>query len=49
MSVPAGSSEGLPIGLQIIGNYWSEERLLAIAHSWQQATDWHKDAPDDAD
>ena len=42
MSVPCGfSSAGLPIGLQIIGNYFDEARLLQIAHAYQGATDWH--------
>jgi aspartyl-tRNA(Asn)/glutamyl-tRNA(Gln) amidotransferase subunit A len=42
MSVPCGfSSAGLPIGLQIIGNYFAEARLLQIAHAYQRATDWH--------
>ena len=42
MSVPCGfSSAGLPIGLQIIGNYFDEARLLQIAHAYQSATDWH--------
>lgn len=47
MSVPAGFSAGLPVGLQLIGDYWSEQRLLAIAHQWQQATDRHLAFPDD--
>jgi len=45
LSVPAGFSAGLPVGLQLIGNYWEEERLLAVAHQWQQATDWHRACP----
>jgi len=48
MSIPAGFSAGLPVGLQLIGNYWDEARLLTIAHQWQRTTDWHRDAPDDA-
>ena len=48
MSIPAGFSAGLPVGLQLIGNYWDEARLLAVAHQWQRTTDWHRDAPDDA-
>jgi len=47
LSVPAGFSAGLPVGLQLIGNYWEEGRLLAIAHQWQQATDWHRAVPAD--
>lgn len=45
MSIPAGFSAGLPVGLQLIGDYWDEERLLAIAHQWQQTTDWHRAIP----
>jgi aspartyl-tRNA(Asn)/glutamyl-tRNA(Gln) amidotransferase subunit A len=41
MSIPCGQVEGLPVGLQIIGNYFAEERLLNVAHMFQQATDWH--------
>lgn len=48
MSIPAGFSAGLPVGLQLIGNYWDEARLLTIAHQWQWTTDWHRAAPDDA-
>ncbi len=42
MSIPCGQVDDLPIGLQIIGNYFAEERLLNVAHMFQQATDWHK-------
>ena len=45
MSVPAGFSNGLPVGLQIIGNYFSEARMLNIGHQYQQVTDWHKQMP----
>jgi aspartyl-tRNA(Asn)/glutamyl-tRNA(Gln) amidotransferase subunit A len=42
MSVPCGfSSQNLPIGMQLIGNYFSEARLLQVAHQYQQASDWH--------
>jgi aspartyl-tRNA(Asn)/glutamyl-tRNA(Gln) amidotransferase subunit A len=42
MSVPCGfSSKNLPIGMQLIGNYFSEARLLQVAHQYQQACDWH--------
>ncbi|WP_395140008.1 Asp-tRNA(Asn)/Glu-tRNA(Gln) amidotransferase subunit GatA [Schlegelella aquatica] len=47
MSVPAGSGEhGLPVGLQLIGNYWREAELLHVAHAFQQATDFHLRAPE---
>ena len=45
MSVPAGFSEGLPVGMQLIGNYFSEAKLLNVAHQFQQTTDWHKQVP----
>lgn len=47
MSVPAGFVESKPVGLQIIGNYFSEDRLLNIAHRFQQVTDWHQHRPKD--
>ncbi len=45
MSVPAGFASGLPVGLQLIGTYFSEARLLNIAHQYQQVTDWHQQIP----
>ncbi|WP_026611351.1 Asp-tRNA(Asn)/Glu-tRNA(Gln) amidotransferase subunit GatA [Methylocaldum szegediense] len=45
MSVPVGFSKGLPVGMQIIGDYFSEARLLNVAHRYQQATDWHRRSP----
>jgi aspartyl-tRNA(Asn)/glutamyl-tRNA(Gln) amidotransferase subunit A len=50
MSIPAGFGAGekngkRPVGLQIIGNYFAEAKLLNIAHQYQQATDWHTRAP----
>ncbi len=46
MSVPAGFGEGgLPVGLQLIGNYFDEATLLQAAHALQQATDHHRRAP----
>lgn len=47
MSIPCGFATGasgrpLPVGLQMIGNYFDEGRLLAIAHQFQQVTDWHQ-------
>lgn len=46
MSIPAPASGGLPVGLQLIGNYFEEARLLNLAHRLQQATDWHLQAPE---
>ncbi len=46
MSVPAGFANGLPVGVQLIGNYFQEARLLNAAHKYQQATDWHERAPE---
>ena len=46
MSVPCGfSSDERPIGLQMIGNYFDEARLLQIAHAFQSVTDWHQRKP----
>ena len=46
LSHPAGfGKSGLPVGLQLIGNYFGEARLLGVAHQFQQATDWHARAP----
>ena len=50
MSVPAGfvtstKVNKMPVGLQIIGNYFEEAKLLNVAHQYQQVTDWHKQAP----
>jgi aspartyl-tRNA(Asn)/glutamyl-tRNA(Gln) amidotransferase subunit A len=46
MSVPCGFGEhGMPVGLQLIGNYWQEARLLHAAHAFQQVTDWHQRVP----
>jgi aspartyl-tRNA(Asn)/glutamyl-tRNA(Gln) amidotransferase subunit A len=46
MSVPAGfGAHGMPVGLQLIGNYFKEAQLLGAAHQFQLATDWHTRAP----
>jgi aspartyl-tRNA(Asn)/glutamyl-tRNA(Gln) amidotransferase subunit A len=45
MSIPAGFVADMPVGLQLIGDYFSEDRLLNIAHQYQQVTDWHKFIP----
>ncbi len=45
LSIPAGFVGSRPVGLQIIGNYFNEARLLNVAHRFQQVTDWHLRAP----
>jgi aspartyl-tRNA(Asn)/glutamyl-tRNA(Gln) amidotransferase subunit A len=45
MSIPAGFAHDMPVGLQVIGNYFDEARLLNVAHQFQLATDWHQRAP----
>jgi aspartyl-tRNA(Asn)/glutamyl-tRNA(Gln) amidotransferase subunit A len=46
MSLPTGFGEGeMPVGLQLIGNYFDEGTLLHAAHAFQQATDWHRRVP----
>jgi Asp-tRNA(Asn)/Glu-tRNA(Gln) amidotransferase A subunit family amidase len=45
MSVPCGFAGGLPVGLQLVGNYFAEAQLLNVAHRYQQATDWHQRRP----
>ncbi len=45
IALPAGFANGLPIGMQLLGPYFSEARLLNIAHQYQQHTDWHTRAP----
>ncbi|GMG86584.1 Asp-tRNA(Asn)/Glu-tRNA(Gln) amidotransferase subunit GatA [Biformimicrobium ophioploci] len=45
MSLPCGMVDGKPVGLQIIGNYLDEARMLNIAHQFQQHTDWHTAVP----
>jgi aspartyl-tRNA(Asn)/glutamyl-tRNA(Gln) amidotransferase subunit A len=46
MSIPCGfDQQGLPVGLQIIGDYFSEARMLSVAHRYQQATEWHQRIP----
>ncbi|MGH8561702.1 MAG: Asp-tRNA(Asn)/Glu-tRNA(Gln) amidotransferase subunit GatA [Nevskiales bacterium] len=45
LSLPAGMAKGLPVGLQLIGNWFDEVRLLNVAHRYQQVTDWHTRLP----
>lgn len=41
MSLPCGLVDDKPVGLQLIGNYFDEGRMLNVAHCYQQASDWH--------
>jgi len=45
ISVPCGNIDGLPVGLQLVGNYFDEARLLNVAHQYQTVTDWHTRTP----
>jgi aspartyl-tRNA(Asn)/glutamyl-tRNA(Gln) amidotransferase subunit A len=45
LSMPAGLVDGLPVGVQAIGDYFREDQILNVAHSFQQVTDWHDKAP----
>jgi len=45
ISIPCGIHEGLPVGMQLIGNYFAEDKLLNFAHQYQLATDWHQQCP----
>ncbi|WP_320823624.1 Asp-tRNA(Asn)/Glu-tRNA(Gln) amidotransferase subunit GatA [Reinekea sp.] len=46
LALPCGIQAGLPVGLQLIGNYFDEARLLNIGHQFQLATDWHTRKPE---
>ena len=45
ISVPCGFSNGLPLGLQIIGNHFDEATIYKVAHAYEQATDFHTRTP----
>ena len=45
ISIQAGFTDGLPIGMQIIGKPFDEETILNVAHAYQEATEWHKRKP----
>jgi len=46
MSIPCGfGAKGRPVGLQLVGNYFDEARMLSVAHAYQLATDWHLRVP----
>jgi aspartyl-tRNA(Asn)/glutamyl-tRNA(Gln) amidotransferase subunit A len=46
ISIPAGFSNNMPVGLQIISKHFDESRLLNVAHQYQQHTEWHKQTPE---
>jgi len=47
LSLPCGfTREGLPVGMQLMGNYFADELLLAVGHAYQQATSWHLQRPE---
>ncbi|EKD69777.1 MAG: hypothetical protein ACD_46C00731G0007 [uncultured bacterium] len=46
ISIPAGFVQGLPIGMQLIGNLFEEAKLLNVAHAYQKVTDWHTKNPE---
>ena len=45
MSIPMGFKEGMPLGLQIIGNHFDEKDILKLSHLFQKETDWHNKEP----
>ena len=46
MSIPCGFNQnGLPIGIQLIGNYFKESEMLQVADHYQNATNWHQQQP----
>jgi aspartyl-tRNA(Asn)/glutamyl-tRNA(Gln) amidotransferase subunit A len=46
ISIPCAPVDGMPVGLQIIGNYFDEARLLNVSHQFQQQTQWHQQLPE---
>jgi aspartyl-tRNA(Asn)/glutamyl-tRNA(Gln) amidotransferase subunit A len=49
LSIPCGfDARGLPVGLQIMGSYFAEAKMLGVAHQYQRATDWHRRVPKEA-
>jgi aspartyl-tRNA(Asn)/glutamyl-tRNA(Gln) amidotransferase subunit A len=45
LSMPVGFVDGRPVGMQVIGGYFAEERMLNLAHGYQRTTDWHRLIP----
>jgi aspartyl-tRNA(Asn)/glutamyl-tRNA(Gln) amidotransferase subunit A len=47
MSIPCGFGAGnMPVGLQLIGPWFAEAKMLNVAHQYQQVTDWHRRCPE---
>ena len=46
LSIPCGFVGGLPVGLQVVGPHFGEEKILAAAHAYQKETDWHRRVPE---
>ena len=46
VSVPCGFADGLPVGLQLVGPHFGEDRILNVAHRYQSVTDWHSACPE---
>jgi aspartyl-tRNA(Asn)/glutamyl-tRNA(Gln) amidotransferase subunit A len=47
ISIPVGFNNNLPVGMQVIGNCWQEDKILNYAHKYQQVTNWHQQMPTD--
>ncbi len=47
ISIPCGFADRLPVGLQLVGPHFAEERLLSCSYQYQQQTDWHRQGPED--
>jgi aspartyl-tRNA(Asn)/glutamyl-tRNA(Gln) amidotransferase subunit A len=45
LSMPAGFVDNMPVGIQLIGNYFDEAKLLNVAHQYQSITSWHRQTP----
>ena len=45
ISIPCGFVDGMPVGIQITGDHWQEEKILNVAHVYEQSTNWHKEKP----
>jgi aspartyl-tRNA(Asn)/glutamyl-tRNA(Gln) amidotransferase subunit A len=45
LSLPGGMSDGMPVGLQVIGPQFGDQTVLRVAHAYEQATEWHRSHP----